>query len=193
MRRCARRRPFGFTLMELLVVMVLVSLLGTLLVQGIGLFASRFDDVQRIHRQAAHAALPQSWFIASVQGLVAYGVDARRLRGDAGAFAGITLQPLRGAPSVPATARWSIDGRSVFYAEDAAEAWRMFTVADDAGALAFEYADAAGVWHDRWPVAHAPEQRVPASVRLVSADAGPLWLAHVPATPQPVLTEENFR
>ena len=54
-----RRSALGLTLIEMLVVLVLVSLLGTLLVQGTGFFLGKYATVKRVHRDASLAALRQ--------------------------------------------------------------------------------------------------------------------------------------
>lgn len=184
------RRTHGLTLVELLVTLVLVSMLGTLLVQSIGFFAARYEAVQRLARDAARAGLRQQWFAASVQGLVPEGADARRFHGAPTAFQGTTLQPLEAAAGLPVTVRWSIAAEpggalAVGYAEDGGQRRRVWA---REGALAFEYADASGAWHDRWPPSDSPEW-TPSQVRL-AASGQTLWLAAVDATPVPRITQD---
>ena len=62
-RRTPRQaRPRGMTLLEMLVVLALVALLGTLIAQGLGFFLARYDTVQRVARDAGQAGLQQHWF-----------------------------------------------------------------------------------------------------------------------------------
>lgn len=183
----------GLTLVELLVTLVLVSMLGTLLVQSVGFFAARYETVQRIGRDAASAGLRQQWFAASVEGLAPEGVAARRFEGAATAFQGTTLAPLEADAGLPVTVRWSIaaepgGAQVVGYAEDGGRRRRVLAQAD---ALAFQYADASGAWHDRWPPPASAEW-TPSQVRLAAAGRT-LWLAPVAATPVPRITEGAMR
>lgn len=187
------RRRCGLTLVELLVTLVLVSMLGTLLVQSVGFFAARYETVQRIARDAARAGLRQQWFAASVHGLVPDGVEARRFEGAPTGFQGTTLAPLEAAAGLPVTVRWSIGaeaggGLAVGYAEDGAPRRRVLV---REGPLAFRYADARGAWHERWPPPGSREW-TPSQVRL-EAGGRTLWLAAVDATPVPRITQQALR
>ena len=199
-RTCARealsvRHNFrivqGLTLIEMLVVLVLVSLLGTLLIQGVGFFLGKYATAKRIHREASLATLRQHWFVSTVQAMVPSRPEARRFAGDASSFEGVTLQPLAAESGLPVRARWSIagdDGSNVVYAQEGGAPWTVLT-SDDEG-LAFQYADSAGQWHDRWPLAvdsrRPPPERIPRLVRLVSRAGRTLWLASLDLFPEPV-------
>ena len=177
----------------MLVVLVLVSLLGTLLMQGTGFFLGKYATVKRVHRESSLAALSQHWFISTVQAMVPSHVEARRFTGDASSFEGVTLQALAAEPGLPVRARWSIevDGASevVVYAQEDGESWTVLAP-DDEGGLAFQYADLAGAWHDRWPVEtdsrDPPRERIPCMVRLVSTANRTVWLVRTDLFPEPV-------
>ena len=117
----ARRTASGLTLLEMLVVFVLASLVGTLLIQGAGFFLGQYDTVKRIGREASSEALQQRWFASTVHAMVPYLATDRRFVGDFGSFQGVTMQPLRARSGVPVAARWSIvagaAGTAVVYAE----------------------------------------------------------------------------
>ena len=192
----SRVTALGLTLIEMLVVLVLVSLLGTLLLQGTGFFLGKYATVKRVHREASLATLRQHWFISTVQAMVPSLVEARRFAGDASSFEGVTLQALAAEPGMPVRARWSIDvdGASevVVYAQEGGAPWTVLT-ADDEG-LAFQYADSAGQWHDHWPIAsdsrRPPRERIPRMVRLISPAGRTVWLARFDLFPEPV---PNYR
>ena len=184
----------GLTLLEMLVVLVLVSLLGTLLLQGIGFFTGKYQVVQRARADLSLAELQHHWFVTSVRGLTPYGVEARRFVGNARAFQGITLAPLWAEPGMPVTARWTIDheeGSTLLYTENGGRPWTVLPENDER--LIFDYADAAHRWHDRWPVEAAAGEWTPTFVRLRAEDRGSVWLARVQADPAPLLTEETLR
>ena len=190
------RSALGLTLIEMLVVLVLVSLLGTLLLQGTGFFLGKYATVKRVHRDASLATLRQHWFISTVQAMVPSRVEARRFAGDELAFEGVTLQALAAEPGLPVRARWSIDAEgaseAVVYAQEGGESWTVLA-SDDEG-LAFQYADSAGEWHDRWPVEtdarNPPRERIPRKIRLISTAGRTVWLARTDLFPEPV---PNYR
>lgn len=183
----------GLTLLEMLVVLVLVSLLGTLLIQGVGFFLGKYATVKRIHREASLATLRQHWFVSTVQAMVPSRLEARRFAGDASSFEGVTLQPLAAEPGLPVRVRWSIGGagasQGVVYAEKHGPRWTVLT-SDDEG-FAFQYADSAGQWRDRWPIAsdprNPPRERIPRMVRLISPAGRTMWLARLDLFPEPVV------
>lgn len=186
------RRARGLTLIEMLVVLVLVSLLGTLLVQGGGFFLGQYATVKRVHRDATLAELRQHWFASTLQAMVPSKLEVRRFAGDASAFEGVTLQALAAEPSMPVRVRWSIDGdggaQAVLYEEGGAAPWTVLR--SDEGALGFEYADSARRWHERWPLEDDAIERIPRMVRLVEGDGRILWLAHLDVWPEAV---PNYR
>ena len=196
-------RRGGFTVMEMLAVLTLVSLLGTLVVQGLGFFAARYEAVKRSHRDVDSFALWQHWFAATVNGMVPVGVRARRFRGDATTFSGTSLQPLAGEGGVPAVVRWSVaeDQAAVAYQEEGLAAtpeqpieWRLPLGGDSA--LSFRYADRQGRWHDAWPTREAPLQWTPTLVRLATSTGGEtrtVWIARVEAAPYPLPNEDQLR
>ena len=191
LREAVRTPAKGISLVETLVVFALLSLLSTLILQGLGAFAGRYDTVQRVHRNASFAALRQHWFVTSVRGLVPVGVLARRFQGDASSFQGTTLQPLAGESGLPTRVRWHIENQAVTVAEDDAEAWQV--LASDGDSLTFEYADARGAWHAEWPSFGAPDEWVPRMIRLTAQDEGVIWLASIAASPRPVLDERMLQ
>ena len=187
-----RGAALGLTLIEMLVVLVLVSLLGTLLIQGAGFFLGKYATVQRVHREASLDELRQHWFVSTLQAMVPSKLETRRFAGDASSFEGVTLQGLRARSGDPARVRWSIDvdgGSSVvLYEEGDAAPWTVLRA--DESALAFQYAGADREWRERWPVADDARERIPRMVRLVSSGGRPLWIARLDLFPEPV---PNYR
>ena len=118
----SRRTATGLTLLEMLVVFVLASLIGTLLVQGAGFFLGQYDNVKRIGREASSEALRQRWFASTVHAMVPHLVEHRRFVGESAFFQGVTTQPLRARSGIPVATRWSIvggeAGTAVVYAEE---------------------------------------------------------------------------
>ena len=193
-------RVAGLTLIEMLVVFVLLGLVSTLLFQGTGFFATRYETVQRLHREGSVTGLQQHWFISSVQALVPYGREVRRFQGNGAEFEGITLQPLVAEPGMPAGTRWYIDERdgtqTVVYQEERGPyaggvEWPVYTTAEPG--LRFQYADAQGQWRVRWPVDDAPTDWLPQAIRLATPAEGTLWVARINPSATPVITEEELQ
>lgn len=181
--RAARR---GFTLVEMLVVLVLVSLLATLLIEGTGFLVGKYAAVERLRREEGLAALGGHWFASTVGATVPSRRAGRRFAGDETAFEGVTLQPLAAESGRPTRIRWSIDedgSRGVVYAEEGAGPWTVLASAD--GPLAFQYAGSSRRWQARWPPAADSRERIPRMVRLVSSGGRTLWLARFDLSPEP--------
>lgn len=161
------RRARGFTLMETLVMLVLVSFVVLLMFQMLGNYRiarERFvAQAGGIDRQA----LFEGWFSDSVQGLRA--MEVAPLQGSATGFAGTTLNPLLASPGAPVAIEWRVgtgeDGVVMHYFESGVERWVLpLRGADDAR---FVYLDAAGDTHDQWPPAMGVQQALPMGVGLV--------------------------
>ena len=182
------RAARGLTLIEMLVVLVLVSLLGTLLIQGAGFFLGKYEVVKRVHREASVAELRQHWFVSTLQAMVPSKLEVRRFDGDESSIQGVTLQALAAEPGLPVRVRWSIEGDggslAVVYTEEGAEPWTVLRAGD--GALAFQYADSVRQWHERWPLADDSRERIPRMVRLISEGGRTRWLARLDLYPEPV-------
>ena len=190
-RRRAGGRTAGLTLVEMLVVLVLASLLGTVIVQGTGFFLGQYAQVRRTQLDGNEAALFADWFGSTVAAALPSRVEGRQFAGGGSAFAGVTLQPLADEPGRPVRFRWSIaptDPPAVVYAEGDGEPWTVLRLPP--GAAAFRYADSDGRWHTAWPPTPADRHRTPRLVRLVAAGDRTLVLARSGLSPDPA---PNYR
>lgn len=183
----------GLTLLELLVVLVLTSLLGTLVVQGVGFFLGRYDTVARVGKTAALTLLQRHWFASTVEGMVPSLRGNRRFEGLETTFEGTTLRPLAVQPGRPTRVRWSIDPKDddsslVAYTEEDGPTWTVLVLREPG--WSFEYADSAGRWHERWPLDVRSKQSLPRMVRLVSEAGDEVWAVRLALFPRPVM---NFR
>ena len=71
----------GLTLVEMLVVLVLASLLGTVIVQGTGFFLGQYARVQRVQLDVNEAALFEHWFVSTVAAALPSRVETRQFVG----------------------------------------------------------------------------------------------------------------
>ncbi len=196
------RRAAGFTLLETLVTLVIVSMIVVVLMQALRhSLALRTRILQ--HGQAARMdALQEQWFRDTVHGALADLPDGLgAMNGGPAGLELVSAAPLSGAGV--AKIRWSLRegeaGMALFY-DDAR--WQDLVVLP--GPLRdarFEYLGADGTWQAEWtqpPVAAVlpfddpgvtppPIDSLPRMVRLTATTAtGELaWLVPIPAHVQP--------
>ena len=200
------RRGAGMTLLEMLVVFVLVALLSVLIVQGAGFFLGGYQAVVRANHGVARDALQRRWFAASVRGMVASQLAARRFQGAPDALEGLTLQPVVGESGLPVKVRWTLresaSGVVLVYregkdasAENAIE-WTLPLPETSQGppraaGLAFQYADRVGGWQDAWPLPHSARERLPRAVRLVAETGEALWFVRLDQHYEPIFVDDE--
>lgn len=188
------RTQQGMTLLELLVVLMLVSMLATLLVQGVGYFLGKYEAVRRIQRQISADLVRRHWFVSSVQGMIPYHVPGRGFEGDALSFKGMTMQPLASEPGRPVRVKWVIDLEderpSIKYIEGDDIKW----VIDDLTGgqqFSFKYADSHLNWYEEWPqpeLIEVKREKIPHVIMLVIGNDENLWVAGLSLFPRPVLS-----
>jgi len=159
----------GFTLMEMLVTLMLVSFTTMLMFQMLGSYRVANQRVQAQSGQIDRRALFQAWFRDSVNGLFA----ARELvfTGAADQFTGTTLNPLYAAEGAPTPIEWRLvrgpQRIEIVYFEDGVQRWRHpLEAVEDAH---FAYVDSADKQQDSWPpeLGKRTPGELPAVVMLV--------------------------
>ena len=161
----------GFTLMETLVMLTLVSFAVLLMFQMLGTYRVARERFIAQSGFIDRQALFDAWFGDSVSGM--HATRATPFLGDATKFSGQTLNPLYASPGAPAPVEWSVrsgrDGEwTVHYAESGTERWELPSGA--ARAVRFAYLDADGKERRRWPPEQGLQSGLPASVALVRED-----------------------
>lgn len=178
--RTGDRTTAGFTLVEILVVLAIVSLIsGTLL------FAlQRVLDVRvRIAEFLDGTDAPNliaDWFRDSVDGLVADekgGAD--QFSGSQRQLTGLTLAPLDGEAGVPTRVTWTIQfdpDKQRTYLRYQAATDPVMTIAswpDDRGG--FRYCKVDLTCYDAWPPPNVRASTVPALIRLEAVRGTEAW------------------
>lgn len=112
-----KQRAQGFTLLEMLVVILLVSLLASLLMQGFVYMSGTYHAVERRQFRAQQQELFEGWLRDSIHGIV-NGVDGEfgnnnLFSGDAVAFSAISVGSLMSqSPGLPVKIMWSLEQTS---------------------------------------------------------------------------------
>ena len=166
----ATARASGFTLMEMLVTLVLISFATMLMFQMLGSY--RIAN-ERVRGQAGHIdrhALFQEWFRDSVHGL--YAAPKLQFVGDPAKFSATTLNPLYAPEGSPTAIEWSLRAddegiAEIVYAEDGREQWHL--PLQGGGEVEFAYFDADWRETDTWPpkLGKVNPEGLPAVVGLV--------------------------
>jgi general secretion pathway protein J len=144
----------GFTLLEMLVVLVLVGLLSTLLLQGFfyilhlraGLLV-QLSDLQ-------YGSLQEHWFRSTTAATVAdYGDGKSIFRGNEHEFSGLTIAPLEASIGVLAPYAWELQYKegmtTLRYRKGDGDYWEVATWLGEHGS--FRYMDTSGKWYNQWP------------------------------------------
>ncbi|WP_039915866.1 prepilin-type N-terminal cleavage/methylation domain-containing protein [Cellvibrio mixtus] len=107
-------RTLGFSLLEMLVVILLVSLLASLLMQGFIYMSGTYSTVERRQMHMQQQDLFEGWIRESIHGLI-NGVDGalgknQLFSGDEASFSGISLGALAGSPvGTPVKVVWILE------------------------------------------------------------------------------------
>ncbi len=160
----------GFTLMETLVMLVLLSFAVLLMFQMLGSYRIAHERVGAQSERIARSALFQAWLAETLAGQ--FALKDTPLQGDELSLSGITLNPLYASPGAPTPFSWRLDftareGWQVSYSEYDKKYWSVSLP----GLLdpQFLYFDAQGKEHDRWPPALGMQVELPQAIALIDA------------------------
>lgn len=160
----------GFTLMEMLVTLVLISFATMLMFQMLGSYRIARERVQAQAGLIDRQALFQAWFRESVHGL--YTAPNLQFAGNREAFTGTTLNPLYALEGTPTPVGWALrknaDGAvEVAYSEEGRERWSLRL--QGASGAHFVYLDENWRETDAWPpkLGLVKPEALPALVGLV--------------------------
>ena len=106
-RRKGAATARGFTLMEILVVLVLVSITVSLAFEMLGAYRLAKERVAAQADNLGRRALLEAWFVESLQGVVA--VEEGMLDGAAARVAATSLNPVIAGRGAPTPLVWEIE------------------------------------------------------------------------------------
>lgn len=176
------RRMSGFTLMEALVVLMLVSIVVSLAFEMLGAYRIAKSRVFDTSAATDRKALVEAWFADSVRGLVA--LEGAMPTGTATKLVGMTLSPASSMRGGPVPVEWELVPETsqvdLVYREYGEERWRVPTRAAP-GESRFSYAGEDGEPVDRWPPALGMQEQLPRLVILaLESNEGDSQLAVAP-------------
>jgi prepilin-type N-terminal cleavage/methylation domain-containing protein len=198
-------REQGFTLIEIIVVIVLFSLITTLSIQGIGYVLGQRARMAQFQQNMVTTTLRHQWFIEAIGGLSVPPEDeAYVFTGSAHEFHGFSIAPLIN-PELPGTdISWKISTvrglRSLVYYQANTENINaeIPVVNGIAGEAYFRYLDETGIFHSQWPPAARSANRsrsntLPEAISLYMGSGSEeiSWLARI-ANAKNVKVTERF-
>lgn len=161
-------RTAGFTLLEMLVVLVIAGLALTLTTQALGQYQRAQARAIASERIGREVRLSEAWFRDSVRGLypaapknseagrpamLGSGNVAVAFTGDTEGFTGVTLAPVLAGQGIPVVQTWRIvrASRDLPRLELEEEGKRLRLVLPRAGDMRLHYVDPEGKLHAQWP------------------------------------------
>lgn len=144
----------GFTLLEVLVVLVLLALVSTTILQG---FYFSTNVQARITKQLINTqqgALQENWFREVVRNFQPDFIDKRKgFTGTAMEIQGVTLTALYGQNGIPTITRWIIKknggGSALYYQTETIK--ETMIASWPYPNISFIYVDAGGEQYSTWP------------------------------------------
>ncbi len=169
------KRRHGFTLLEMLVVLILSGMIVTILMQGLQQVFRLQTHFGREQFNTQQGEMYTEWFRQSVNGLIADFNDGQhKFKGAAREFSGMTLSPLNTATEalLPFTWRLKFDPQS-------GRTQLQYGAADDAPVVLswpgntgrFVYVDKNNETHDTWPPFLGKWPQLPRAIYLENQNA----------------------
>ena len=185
-----RRASGGFTLLEVLVVLLIVGLIATTLFEAL----SRFNDMRgRLGPYLSiseREGLMNSWFHTAVNDIVPDKPDGKnRFKGGPLSFSGLTMAPLAGDPGGPSSFLWEL-----VYDGNHDRTLLRFTGWDQkpievrfwqGSKIAFGYLGPDYAWTEAWPPGLKKAKQLPLAIRLYAKDEGAVMVAAIRGEKEP--------
>ncbi len=187
----------GFTLMELLVVLILISLLMTTLMQGLGYFLKLKERGSSLVLMQQKNQMQEYWFKTLIQGLTPYqSFTKKKFKGSKTQLTGQTLTTLTSTPA-------SIEDITLKLEQASGTVKLIYTAEKYTWVLGewisnqvyFSYQDEQGDMHELWPPKDSDDTiQLPALVKLhVTAPLGNIdWFVSVAGRLNPKLIMQDI-
>jgi prepilin-type N-terminal cleavage/methylation domain-containing protein len=185
----------GFTLVEVLVTLVLLSIVGAIVFGSLGQVLDARARLRPYLDQAGETALVAAWFRQTVQALLPdYDTGRNRFSATESGFAGLTASPLIGPPGTPTSFAWALKydaGLNISVLEYSEMQSKTIPIARWPGKHGgFSYFDQDHEWRQEWPPPaglnqEAGRSQLPQLIRLggVPREVLPMIIAAPRASP----------
>lgn len=166
----------GFTLVEMLVVLVILSLTTSLLVEGLGTTWRNFDKLNSQQLFVNRGLLPKKWFIDSFKGAQLYHPFKSVFTGSSNHISFITISPPGTIKATPTKIEWTIEDQddsiqSLYYSVDNGN---KVKVANLNGQFSFIY-----LTGKRWEDSFSSDKALlPNAIKILNGDEQ--WLLSTP-------------
>lgn len=190
----ARRGAFGFTLMEVLVTLVLISMVAAILFEGLFQTGQIEHRMERNQAHAQSAALRDVWVQQALEGLLPGQAETpERFVGTERELRGLSTLPLSFSELGPEQLSLSLRasnqaaGTELIYASlgpqpaDSAGKPPLVLRQWPQGKLRWRYLDDVGQWQDNWPPVSERHRTLPRAIALLHDDT--VLLLASPASP----------
>jgi prepilin-type N-terminal cleavage/methylation domain-containing protein len=193
------RRQSGFTLIEVLITLVLLSMVAAVAFGSLRQVLEARDRLRPYLDRSQETTLVLGWFRQTVQASIAdYDEGKHRFVGTASEFSGLTVSPLVGPAGTPTAFRWAMrydptrDLTTLDYEESPKQSLRIVAWSGHDGAFAYYAGEQK--WQPAWPPSDSDQGKsipqLPQLVRLSGAprDTVPMIVAAPrasPVAPQP--------
>lgn len=149
-------RNQGFTLLELLVVLIITTLTTALLFEGLSFVMHLREQLINQFDEAHRGQIQEYWFRSSTESLVpAYEdiPDALIFKGERTRFSGLTVSSLDADRGVPIEFAWELvtenEVTTLIYRNAQKQGWAVLSWRGEIGQ--FNYLAGDGQWHEQWP------------------------------------------
>lgn len=153
----SRRRCQAFTLLEMLVVLVLVSLIVTFMLEGLSYTLSLRERFSNYLAASRNSFLIEHWFRESTANLFPVFEDIEKdslFEGKTRRLSGLTLAGLDAQSGVPVPFTWELTFQGtqtvLSYKTARQQEWPILEWSGEAGG--FQYLSEDDQWHETWPV-----------------------------------------
>ena len=175
MTRNNSNRQRGFTLLEVIVVLMISSLIATILVQGLSLVLNTRFRVMSALTRIETEGLQTNIIVTPLRGLLPdHQGELGFFAGNTRQLKGLTLSPLHGTMGAPTVFSMTLerktrdDETALNYLENGYEPVELARWPGNVGE--FSYVGRDGVWKNRWPVVLPTDAekmlQVPRTIRL---------------------------
>jgi prepilin-type N-terminal cleavage/methylation domain-containing protein len=155
------QRARGFTLLEVITVLIIASLLSVVLMQGLSLVLNLRTSLGAFLFDLDKKILARNRLIEPLRGIVPDFTEGNYVfKGNTQQLSGLTINPLfaRAGRPTPFTLSVSVDARSdtasFFYTENTSDPVLIAILPSDE--VRFKFMGGSGLWSDEWPNKNEP-------------------------------------